>query len=41
MFDYRCNILKYCDRYSELEEADQEQLKKVIKEYHYKKPIWE
>ena len=41
MFDYRCNILKYCDRYSELEQADQERLKQVFEEYHYKKPTWE
>lgn len=41
LFDYRCNILKYCDRYSELEQADQERLKQVFEEYHYKKPTWE
>ena len=41
LFDYRCNILKYCDRYTELEHEDQERLKKVFKEYHYKKPTWE
>ena len=41
LFDYRCNILKYCDRYSELEQVDQERLKQVFEEYHYKKPTWE
>ena len=41
MFDYCCNILKYCDRYSELEQADQDRLKKVFEEYHYKKSTWE
>ena len=41
LFDYRCNILKYCDRYSELEQAHQGRLKKVFEEYHYKKSTWE
>ena len=41
LFDYRCNILKYCDRYSELKQVDQERLKKVFEDYHIKKPTWE
>lgn len=41
LFDYRCNILKYCDCYSELKQAAQERLKKVFEEYHIKKPTWE
>lgn len=41
MFDYRCNILKYCDRYTELNQENQERLKQVLEEYHYKKPTWE
>jgi hypothetical protein len=41
IFDYRYNLIKYCNHYTEIDNAGRTRLKKLFYEYGNKKSTWE
>lgn len=41
IFDYRYNLIKYCNHYTEIENAGRTRLKQLFYEYGNKKGTWE